>query len=585
MQDSSLQDIKDRLNIADVISGYIQLKKAGVNYKAPCPFHHEKSPSLVISPQKQIWHCFGCGEGGDVFGFVMKYENLEFKDALKVLAEKAGVKLQSFRPENKHQQDEKELLLRINDFAARYYHQVLTKDNRGLNAMEYLKNRGLNPQTIERWQIGFAPDDFHALEQALVKKNVAPNDLIKAGVSSKNDRGQMYDRFRGRITFPIFNYFGETVGFSARILKDSPNAAKYVNSPETAIYNKSKTLFGLNFAKDSIRKKDEMILVEGQMDCISLHQSGFENVVASSGTAYNESASDFTSARRLTNNVKLCFDSDSAGQMALRKTGEMLLKQGFKVKVIELKVAKDPDELVKKSPGLWEKTSNEAERFLDFFINSAEKNFPADKIDQLNYLTTHVIPLLVFIEDPLELGHYIQKVSKQYDASEKDIRDLLKGIKIPKKESKIEVPTQVNASILLQKEVLGGLLFSSEFFGEVGGQLETLDFEDPAIGQLALTWIESGGTDVLVKDSSVAKEAIFMVESQLDELGGDPQKLVKQLLKSFGLLKINSIKRQLKALEIEIKIAEKQQNKKRVEELNKIIASKLVLRINLEKAF
>ena len=175
MNDLVLQDIKDRLNIADVISGYIQIKKAGVNFKAPCPFHHEKSPSLVVSPQKQIWHCFGCGEGGDVFGFVMKYENLDFKETLKILADKAGVKLPSYRPENKQQQDEKGLLLRINDFAARYYHHVLFSQGGGL-ALEYLKNRGLGDQTLKQWQIGFARDDLHATGRAWAQKKVNIQD-------------------------------------------------------------------------------------------------------------------------------------------------------------------------------------------------------------------------------------------------------------------------------------------------------------------------------------------------------------------------------------------------------------------------
>ncbi|MEK7161826.1 MAG: DNA primase, partial [Patescibacteria group bacterium] len=368
MPDTILQEIKDRLDIVDVISGYIPVRKAGMNFKAPCPFHNEKTPSLIISPQKQIWHCFGCGEGGDVFGFVIKYENLDFKDALKLLAGKAGVTLPQYQPQDKGAVDEKELLLRINNFAARYYHEVLTTSSAGRPALGYLKARGLTDGTIKQWQIGYAPEEFHFLEQALVKKKVALNDLVKAGVSAKNERGQIYDRFRGRVTFPICNYFGDVVGFTARILHEDGKSAKYINSPETAIYNKSKTLFGLNFAKEVIRKKDEMVIVEGQMDCISLHQAGFNNVIASSGTAYNESAVDFTSARRLSKNVKLCFDSDLAGQMALKKTGEMLLRQGFRVKVVTLIAAKDPDELVRKSPWLWDKAVSAAVWFLDYYI-------------------------------------------------------------------------------------------------------------------------------------------------------------------------------------------------------------------------
>lgn len=323
MNDPILQDIKDRLNIADIIAGYIQLKKAGVNFKAPCPFHNEKTPSLIVSPQKQIWHCFGCGEGGDVFSFVKKIENLEFKDTLKLLAEKAGVKLPSFRPENKQLQDEKELLLRINNFASRFYHQALVKESLGKVALEYLQKRGLSYETIKKWQIGFAPDEFHILEKALLAKKVSPEHMVKAGVCAKNERGQIYDRFRGRITFPIFNYLGEVVGFSARILVDDAKSAKYINSPETSIYSKSQILFGLNFGKEMARKKDEVVVVEGQMDCIAAHQAGFFNTVASSGTALT--LGQLNLIGRLTKNLKFCFDSDQAGQNASRKAGELAL--------------------------------------------------------------------------------------------------------------------------------------------------------------------------------------------------------------------------------------------------------------------
>lgn len=582
MADQVLQEIKDRLNIADVIAGYIPIKKSGVNFKAACPFHHEKSPSLVISPSKQIWHCFGCGEGGDVFGFVKRYENLDFKETLKILSDKAGVKLPAYSQESKKVEDEKDILLRINNFAARYYHQVLMSQ-KGSNALLYLKSRGLNEHTIKHWQIGFAPEDFHALERALAQKGINPTQMVRAGVSSKNERGQMYDRFRGRITFPIFNYFGDTVGFSARILKDDGKSAKYINSPETAIYNKSKTLFGLNFAKEAIRKKDEMVLVEGQMDCISLHQSGFSNVVASSGTAYNESAIDFTTARRLSNNVKLCFDSDTAGQIALRKTGELLLKQGFKVKVILLKTAKDPDELVKKSPGLWEKATSEAERFLDYFINLAEIKYAQDKVEQLNYLSEQVLPLLVFIEDPLEQGHYVQKIVKQYSVLEKDIREKLKNIKKPQRKLSEPDIIKVSGSLLLQKEVLGGLLFLSEFASKVRQQIDKSDFEDKNIAFLIDLWLNSPSNSPQILSDPLAKEALFMVESQLEELNGDKEKLKASLDKSFILLKLHSLKLQQQELQTQIKLAEATGEKAKLEILNKKFAETISLRSKLEK--
>jgi DNA primase len=579
MSDSTLQDIKDRLNIVDVIGGYIQLKKAGVNFKAPCPFHNEKTPSLIISPQKQIWHCFGCGEGGDVFGFVMKYENLDFKDTLKLLADKAGVQLPQYKPETPGQQDEKEFLLRINNFAARYYHEVLISGAAGKPALEYLKNRGLTDGTIKQWQIGFAPDDFHSLERALAKKSVGLNDLVKAGVSAKNDRGQIYDRFRGRITFPIFNYFGEVVGFSARILNDDGKSAKYVNSPETVIYNKSKTLFGLNFAKEAMRKKDEAVIVEGQMDCIAAHQAGFTNTVAVSGTALTESG--LVQLGRLTKNLKFCFDADAAGQNASRRAGEMALKQGFRLKLIVLKNVKDPDELLKKSPGLWEKVVLQAVWFLDFYIEQAGEKFSAGSVEQKLYLSQSVLPFLGYITDPLEQDHYVRKIASGFSISEKTIRDEIKKQLAGQKQgtpAKVEQRGPVSG---IEKEILGALMLESEFFRQFGGQIELADFENAAIGALALKQIHAGES-ALPEQDVLAKEALFMVESQLDELSGDREKFNRQLQKTFYLFKLAAVKRQLQRLQGEIKTAELAGNKPAVENLSHQVAELLNLRVGLE---
>jgi DNA primase len=258
MADQAIQQIRDRLDIVDVLGGYIQVKRAGTNFKASCPFHHEKSPSLVISQPKQIWHCFGCGEGGDIFGFVMRYEKLEFKEALKLLAQKAGVELAAYK-QNPQAHAEKELAIRINMFAAKFYHQIL-KTPSGKEAAEYLAKRKLTPSTITEWQIGYSPNDFGALRDALIAKKVSVDSLVKAWVAGKNERGNIYDRFRDRITFPIQNFAGDIVGFSARQLHDSEQGGKYINSPETIIYHKSEVLFGLFQAKSAIRDADAVVV-------------------------------------------------------------------------------------------------------------------------------------------------------------------------------------------------------------------------------------------------------------------------------------------------------------------------------------
>lgn len=580
MPDATIQDIKDRLNIVDVIGEYLQLQKAGVNFKALCPFHNERTPSFYVSPQRQIWHCFGCGEGGDVFSFLMRYENLEFRDALRLLADKAGVVLPQYRPRDPKEQKEKDLLLRINDFAARVYHQLLVADPRGKEALEYLFTRGLGRQTIETWLIGFAPEDFHFLHHQLLKKNLEEDIIVKSGVCVRNEKGQLYDRFRGRITFPVFNYFGEAVGFSARILPkfDDGKTGKYINSPETLIYNKSRELFGMYFAKDAIRQKDEAVVVEGQMDCISAHQAGFSNTVATSGTAIT--SEQLARLGRLTKNLKFCFDADEAGLKASRRAGELALQKGFRLKVINLRSPifsaktqavgsksilsadaesgrswpKDPDELIKKSPALWKKAIGEAVWFLDFYIRLAKEKFPQDPLEQKHYISQEVLPFLGFIADSLEQDHYIHELVKQFGISESVIRRQIKGQKptVGTAEESILIAGGGHNWLALEKEVLGGLINSEAFRQSVVSELEPEDFEHPEIRELVKAILTARPEPAAV--SVLAKESQFMVESLQEQLGAEALK--KRLFKSFSQLKVNSLKKKQKILQNELSRAE-----------------------------
>ncbi len=568
MADSTVQDIKDRLSVADVIGGYIQVKKAGANFKALCPFHNERTPSFHINPARQVWHCFGCGEGGDIFEFVEKFENVDFKEALKILAQKAGVTLPEFRPQDPKIRDEKELLNKINDFAARFYHKILFEDRRAKEALEYLQKRGLAEETLKKWQVGFAPADFHTLEQALQKKKVFPEAAIQAGVLTKNERGQVYDRFRGRITFPIFDSFGQAVGFSARILPslDDGKAGKYINSPESLIYHKSKILFGLNFAKKSIRKNDEAVLVEGQMDCIAAHQAGFENVVAGSGTALTLEQLNLLSP--LSKNLKFCFDSDQAGEAACRKAGELALKQGFRLKVVVLGAAKDPDELIKKSPNLWKKAVSEAVWFLDWQMDFALKLFPKDPVEQKHYLTEHTVPLLAYVSDALEQDHYIRRMSEKFSVSDRTIRELVRqnrgGVVKPENKPKTSLPEGVLA---LEKQILGGMLLDADFRAMVYKESKIGDFSDSRIAEILAPGFQD--KEVLLDASSaLAKEAEFMVESMLAE-STDREIFFRELKRAFGILLINSFKKQQQKLQSEIRQAEIGKNSESLSKLSR----------------
>lgn len=580
--DNTVQNIKDRLNIVDVIGGYLQLKKAGANFRALCPFHNERTPSFNVSAQRQIWHCFGCGAGGDIFGFVMQYENVDFKEALKILAAKAGVELPQYRPRDPHEQEEKDLLLRINDFAARAYHQNLIKDER---ATVYLRDRGLSAETITQWQIGFAPADFHFLHHSLLKKNLKEDFIIKSGVCVKGEKGPVYDRFRGRVTFPIFDYFGKAVGFSARILPglDDGKTGKYINSPETLIYQKSKILFGLNFAKDEIRKNGEAIIVEGQMDCVASHQAGVKNVVASSGTALT--LEQLNLLKRLTVNLKFCFDADQAGGNAMRRAVENVLGTDFSVKIIALEGAKDPDELIKKDPKAWQEAINAAPVFLDYYSKQLFKDFKGS-VEEKKQISRDILPLLAKLSDPVERDHYLSLLARDLGTEEKAIRQALEKVTRGRSSgASLEDHHLTPAAHLLvvsplEKEILGGLLVDQKFRQSVRADIDGEDFENLEIRQAALA-AASENFEQGAQDSALAKESVFMVESLLEQLGEGA--LLKRLLKSYSQLKVNNLKKKQKVLQNEVSRAEALREKESLRRLQAEFARVSKLRMEWEK--
>lgn len=584
MADQVINDIKDRLNLTEVIGGYIELKKSGANYKAVCPFHGERTASLMVSPQKQIWHCFGCGEGGDVFGFVMRYENLDFRETLELLADRAGVQLPVYQPK---QADATDDLLRVNSFAAEVYHRFLNTQPGAETARQYLKGRGLSEQTIELWRIGFAPNQYDFLQKLLSEKKISFERMQAAGVASKSEREQTFDRFRNRITFPIFNYRGDVVGFSARILPGGEtDAAKYVNSPETPIYNKSQVMFGLNFAKEAIRKANEVVIVEGQMDVIQAHQAGFTNTVATSGTALTED--HLRLLARLTKQLKFCFDADSAGLAATQRAGKLALQMGFAVKIILLErgegKAKDPDDLIRSSPGMWQKAVKEAVWFVDFYLNQAADNFESGSLEQKQYLNELVIPLLYYISNPVEQDHYVKKLSEKFGISERVVRDAASKPQqgdTPKTAPATIITTPANPQLLTEKQILGGMLTFPEFLGTL--RTEGLPAEAfgedlrPLVAQvLAGEMTYENATDTL------AKEAIFMVESGLDEVANDRNVYLRDLEKSANLIKLTHLKRQLQDLTVHINKAQSSGDANLLNDLNRQFAALTNQRIQLE---
>ncbi len=405
--------IKEKINIIDLISEYLPLKKAGVNFKANCPFHSEKTPSFVVSPERQIWHCFGCQKGGDIFKFLMEKEGLEFKEALEILAKKAGVALKKVIGAKK---DSKERLLEINLKAQEFFHYILTRHLLGKKALEYLHERGLTEETIKEFGIGYAPNSWDSLTKFLIKRGFSTQELVDSGlgVASRNP----YDRFRGRITFPLIDTKGQVIGFSGRVLYQAE--PKYINSPQTPLFDKSRYLFAMNLAKSEIRAKNEAILVEGEMDVILSHQVGIKNVVASKGTALTEGQIDLL--KKYTDTISLCFDTDLAGDAAARRGIEIADKAGLNIKVITVTGGKDPAEVALKDPNIWQKSITEATPIYDYYLFSASKRYDTKKSEDLRKISQELIPIWAKISDDLIRESYIHKLSAMLQTEESVLR-------------------------------------------------------------------------------------------------------------------------------------------------------------------
>jgi len=466
-----IEEIKQKIDIVDLISGYLELKKSGVNYRALCPFHSEKTPSFFVSPEKQIWHCFGCQKGGDHYTFLMEMEGLEFYDALKLLADRAGVTLRRLDPQITKQ---KNILSEINEVAANFYHGVL-KSKYGARSRAYLEGRGIQSKTIDEFKIGYAPKHFHQLEAALIaRKGFKAEDVERAGLIIKKDTGRpvspgasqdgYFDRFRERIMFPIRNIAGSIVGFSGRTLSSDPEAAKYLNSPDTPIFSKSKIIFGLDKAREAIKKADQVIVVEGQMDVVSPHQAGSKNVVGSSGTALTPDQIKILS--RFTENIVLAFDMDSAGQEAAKRAVRVANQAGILPKMVIFPSGEDPDSLVQKNPQKWQELITKPILAMDYFFKITFGKYSKDlSIENKRQISKELLPLIKEIADPVTQAEYIKKLASKLQTPEKFVFEALVRAKKPTKKLRQE-PSEITKSEpekqTLEERVLGLILFSGE---------------------------------------------------------------------------------------------------------------------------
>ncbi|MBU1164614.1 DNA primase [Patescibacteria group bacterium] len=442
---NEVDEIKSRLDVVDVVSEYVRLKQAGTNWKANCPFHSEKTPSFMVSKEKQIWHCFGCGEGGDIFSFVQRMENIEFPEALRLLAQKAGVKIQYANPQIASQKNK---LLDICQLTAKYWHNNLLKSDAAKIARDYLQERQVEENIIEEFQIGYAPDSWDQTSKFLIEKGYKEQEIFLAGLTVKKDRGEgFYDRFRGRLIFSILNPHGDIIAFGARTLKNE-DSAKYINSPQTLIYNKSLVLYNLDKAKQEIKRLDYAILVEGYTDIVASYQTGIKNVIASSGTALT--LEQIKLIKRYTNNLAIAYDADLAGEAASARGIDLAISEGLNVKIISLPEGKDPDDLIREDQTKWQEAIKNAQSIIEFHFKKTLKDLDLSKVENKKKAAKELLTVISKLNDKIEQTHWLQKLAEKLNTPEEILREVL-----PKKiTDKVEIQESIKEQPKDRMEIL-----------------------------------------------------------------------------------------------------------------------------------
>ncbi len=437
-----IDEVKQRMDIVEVVSQYATLKKAGRTFQALCPFHSEKHPSFFVYPEQQSWHCFGaCNTGGDIFSFVMKKEGIDFGDALRLLGQKAGITIPSkFEPEAG--KEERERLYQVNQAAAQYFHNLLLNSPVGEKTREYFTSRGLSPKTVTGFQLGFSLNSWDALKQYLTERGYAESELLAAGLVIESEAGGTHDRFRNRLMFPIQDIRGRIVGFGARVLDDS--LPKYLNSPQTLIFDKSNCLYGINLAVAAIRQQDLVVIVEGYMDVITAHQNGFSNVVASMGTSVTEK--QIGTLKRLTRNMALALDADAAGEEATLRAIDYENTLEAEVKVIIMPEGKDPDDVIREDAKIWQNLLEEALPIIDYTFNIVTAKLDLNTAKDKSLAVDKLGLILDGMKDTVRRVHYLQKLARLADISLRDLETAIRRMKPSRGRRQTKEPDQVRVT-------------------------------------------------------------------------------------------------------------------------------------------
>ena len=567
----AVREVKDRLDIVDVIGGYVRLQRAGRDHKGLCPFHSEKTPSFTVSSEKQVWFCFGCNEGGDMLSFVQKAEAVEFPQALQILAEKAGVELEEHRGgSGRRKAQERQRAKEVNALAGQYFHHILLNHRAGTRGLRYLEKRGIEAETIAAFQVGFAPAGTRSdnLLRFLEKHKVTDEEAVKAGVAlpPRGSGSTAIDRFRGRLMFPIRDEQGAVIGFGGRAMDNQP--PKYMNSPQTSIYDKGRVIYGLDAARRTISSGGRALLVEGYFDVLMCHQFGTDYAVASSGTAFT--ADQLKALRRFATELYLCLDTDEAGKNATQRVIGDAARAGLRVMVVELPNAKDPGEFFLKTPGLWKETEDAALAGWEWWIKGILDRHQLSSPDGRDTAARAVIPVLSRIPEEATLDIYCQYAAQSLRV---DPARLLVDVQRYRKTGRAanpepEAPATINISLPIGREIPGrpeedrllGLMLSHRAAGALLAELTA----DEAIGRPELEdlcrrvseLVSAEGPDVLERnlDRFEDSERPRLVRlSLVSRFGGEENELKVALADCVNRIRLRNYEAAMAALEERLK--------------------------------
>ena len=590
--DEVIDEIRQSNDIVDVISQYVRLKRSGRNYFGLCPFHNEKSPSFSVSPEKQIFHCFGCGVGGNVFTFLMKIEGISFIEAIQNLAERANIVLPKL--ENNEESGKEELkakVYKVNEFAAEYYHKNLYLPTAKI-AQEYVKKRKLSNETLKSFRIGFS-GKFDELYKELKKQGFAETEILESGLVNKSDRGQYIDRYRNRLMFPICDVRGRVIAFGGRVLDDSK--PKYINSPENVVYSKGRHLFGLNVAKKGQGVLKKILIVEGYMDVISLHQRGITNVVAPLGTALTQQQGWLL--RKNAEQIILSFDSDEAGLNAKIRALDILQNMGCDLRVLNMEGAKDPDEyIVKFGNARFTNLIEKALSVVEFKVKLLKDKLNLENVNDKIKFLNEIAKIISKIDNNMEREVYIDRISKEYDISKEAIYSEVNKLTYSNKSDekvlekkkpvlvhKNENTVQISEAVRRRENTVLSILLTENvnFFEVIKQNMKPDDFKDEINKKIAKKLyeeLEKGNSNInAILDEMTEEEQNHITEIMaMDFEIEDMEKAIDDIMQSYEKEKLNQ--RKLEIIELLEKQAEEEKKKELEKELNDIIIKLVKLR-------